>query len=287
MCIAVWTAQWFNERATIRAASQFCSRDVPAVYDELLVTALGKWDAATCKSLMDHIRAAPDARDFVYNKLLAPAPGSPPPDSEFRYLVASELMSRYYGYQAAVPERLTQALWYPPASWDVFKMLTATLAHGSWQHLLSNLFFFFAFAAAVETILGRIRFLLVGSIMAIGAFGAYSLATLGPEPAPPTLGLSGVVYGMMALFAWFQPTASIRCLFVFFLFFRRLLVPAWLMASWFVGLNLIQLAFDDGQSGVNMVAHVAGAIVGYTLGALAFRSERKALQNQGHIEAPN
>ena len=62
---------------------------------------------------------------------------------------------------------------------------------------------------------------------------------------------------------------------------------AWLMASWFVGLNLIQLAFDDGQSGVNMVAHVAGAIVGYTLGALAFRSERKALQNQGHIEAPN
>jgi membrane associated rhomboid family serine protease len=176
-----------------------------------------------------------------------------------------------------VPSYTTQQLWYEPASWNWKSMISAAFAHASWLHVLGNLFFFFAFAAAVEMIIGHFRFSLMIVGLALGTHIFYSLAMAGVDNAPPTVGLSGVVMGMMALFAFFLPTGRIRCFLWLIVFFKRFALPAWLLVSWYVGWDVYALLTEDGQSGINMVAHVSGAGIGFAAGMLLFRKRRREI----------
>ena len=121
-------------------------------------------------------------------------------------------MLQFERYKERTPEYLTAKLWYQPETFNPVTMLSAALSHGSWSHLIGNLFFFFAFAATVEVILGMWRFVLFTVTLAVGTHIAYSLTSLGMEAPVPTVGLSGVVMGMMGMFAWFLPAHGIRCI---------------------------------------------------------------------------
>lgn len=178
-------------------------------------------------------------------------------------------------FNANAPESLSTNLSYKPESFNVITMITSAFAHGSWSHVIGNLFFFFAFATTIEAIVGLVFFPLIVVTLAIGTNVVYSLAVMASPDALPTLGLSGVVMGVMGLFTYFIPTAKIRCFFWFFIIVKRFGVPAWILAMWFFGWDLYDLNETGTSSGVNLVAHVSGFILGYLLGFSLFGWRKK------------
>jgi membrane associated rhomboid family serine protease len=130
------------------------------------------------------------------------------------------------------------------------------------------------FAATVEIIVGIVLYLGVFVILAIGTHVVYSLAMIMQVDPLPTLGLSGVIMGMVALFTFFIPTAHIRCFLWLFVFFRRLSIPAWILAAWYIGWDVYSQVSGAGNAGINLVAHLSGAAIGLTLGLLLFREKR-------------
>jgi membrane associated rhomboid family serine protease len=276
-CVLIFLVQQWGDSRADDAAHAYCSTTPDPLYEQLVTRVLGRSDARSCVLLMQRLRHAPDPRLFVEVAIVgALRPEGYSAVSGQRMLV-NLIMDRYIGYEATVPESVTGKLIYPAASWDPLQMLTATFAHGYWRHLIGNMFFFFAFASAVEMLVGRARFAALFITIALGSFGAYSL-TASAATGGSTLGLSGVVYGMLGLLAWLIPLGGIWWFAFFFGLIWRLVIPIWLMATWLVGIDIAQWVFDDGSSGVNLTAHISGALVGYACGALAFRQTREHLR---------
>ena len=157
-------------------------------------------------------------------------------------------------------------------------MLSAAVVHGSWFHVIGNLLFFFAFAATLEMLLGGTVFVAVLLALAVLSHSVYSVATLTLANALPTVGLSGVVYGVMALFVFFLPRVRIRCFLWVIIFFKRFSVPAWTLVLAFVGFDVFQLLFTEVNSEINLAAHVGGAAFGYLLGVAFFRNKRQTIR---------
>jgi membrane associated rhomboid family serine protease len=106
--------------------------------------------------------------------------------------------------------------------------------------------------------------------LAVSTSLAYSYSVAGSADALPTLGLSGVVMGMIAFVATVLPTLGIRCFFWFLLFVRRFSIPSLFLAAWYVGWDIYELNSRDADQTVNYVAHVSGAATGALVG-LFFR----------------
>lgn len=175
---------------------------------------------------------------------------------------------------SGVENDLTTQLMYEPHSYNLVNMITAAFAHASWDHLLGNLFFFFAFAASIEMTLGMLRYLSIFASLAIGTHLSYSLAMVNINDALPTIGISGVVMGMIGVFVYLMPKMNIRCFLWFFVIFRVVKAPAWLLAAWYVSWDIYELYFAEEQSAINFIAHVSGASIGFGLGLL-FLVQRK------------
>jgi membrane associated rhomboid family serine protease len=186
---------------------------------------------------------------------------------------AERLRMQYRAFAEHAPVFLTARLWHDRSRFDPVGMLTSSFAHVSWEHVIFNLIFFFAFAAAVELILGPVLFLgaIIGLSFGIGMFD--TAISRWADDLDPTLGLSGVVMGMLALFVYFLPHAKIRFAFWFLLSAGTFAVPAWFVAIWYVAWNLFY-QMSQPQSGINFVAHLSGAAFGLAIGLVFFRAKR-------------
>jgi membrane associated rhomboid family serine protease len=79
---------------------------------------------------------------------------------------------------------------------------------------------------------------------------------------------------VIALFAYFLPRVKIRCFFWLIVFYRRIGIPAWLLAAWFVGWDVYSQLTGEGDARINLVAHLSGAALGLLLGITLFRAKR-------------
>src|SRR6185295_3821689 len=100
------------------------------------------------------------------------------------------LLDSFHSFRRSAPANLTARLAYPPDSWNPLRMLSASVAHASWSHVIGNLLFFFAFAATIEILLGPLLYLAVLAVLALGTHTVYSVALLHSAEALPTVGLS-------------------------------------------------------------------------------------------------
>lgn len=189
-----------------------------------------------------------------------------------RELEAERLGELYGQFAARAPKFITSQLWFERPSWNVPRMLSSAFAHGSWAHVVFNLFFFFAFAATVEVLLGPVLFVLAFLGLSIGHSVIDTLVHLGQAPMP-SLGLSGVVMGMMALFVFFVPRARISFFYWVIIKFGTIGIPGWLVGLWFLGGDMYDNMVRTA-SHTNFVAHLGGALVGLLIGMLVFREKR-------------
>lgn len=272
LCFAVFTAQYSNQRALNQSAYQFCERENDAGFLRGLKWLGGTADPALCAQLMLRLYHAQDDKAVLANLIQRMA--NPRVGQDLASHYEGVLLDTYQTFRLQAPKNLTARLWYPPDSWNPMRMLSASVAHGSWAHLMGNLFFFYAFAATIEILLGPILYLAVLIVLALGTHSVFSLAMMQHAEALPTVGLSGVVMGMIALFVFFIPRARISCFLWLVVFYRRFAVPAWLLAGWFIGWDLYTELTGAANPRVNVVAHLSGAAIGFLLGMTLFRKKR-------------
>jgi len=179
-----------------------------------------------------------------------------------------------------INSNITASLIYYPQSWNPFRMITSSLAHADWFHLIGNMFFYIAFAPALEILLGnKLRYLWIMLFIAFTVGLCDSMASLiSFEKPSPTLGFSGVVMGMIGLSAYLMPKARIRVFWWYIVMWKILYVPAWVLAIIYIGLDVWTMFNASDYGNVNVLAHVSGGFAGYLYGYLWLGERRAEIQ---------
>ena len=269
-CLAIYLAQYQNEARIGRAADHHCSQGLVAS-EKALWRSLGHGEAAAaCRQLLVLLHAG-NRSERMFADIETSLVQELKNRTEAARLVA-DLRASYARFAAHAPGYLSARLWQERPSWNVWRWVSSSFAHGSWSHVIFNLLFFFAFAATVELLIGPVLFIVSILFLSLGIGLTDTLVHLG-QPPVPSLGLSGVVTGMLAMFIYFVPRARIRFFFWFLLSFGFIAVPGWLVGLWYIGGDLLRVLGQE-HSQVNYIAHLAGAAFGFLLGVTLFRRKR-------------
>jgi membrane associated rhomboid family serine protease len=111
------------------------------------------------------------------------------------------------------------------SSW--FSPLTSMFLHGSWFHILGNMWFFWVFGNNIEDSMGHGRFLvfyLLGGLIAAAAQVASQ-----PASPIPMVGASGAISGVMGAYLVLFPRVRVHTLIFLGIFITRITLPAWIM----------------------------------------------------------
>jgi membrane associated rhomboid family serine protease len=135
-------------------------------------------------------------------------------------------------------------------------ILTSMFVHGSWLHIVGNMWFLWLFGDNVEGALGPIRYALF--FLLVGTVGALAQSFVIPDSKAPMIGASGAVAGVLGAYVLLYPRAKLLTFALIPLFWNFVRVPAWLfLGLWFVG-----QFFIGAGSGVAWMAHVGGFLAG-------------------------
>ncbi|MGB5643220.1 MAG: rhomboid family intramembrane serine protease [Gammaproteobacteria bacterium] len=170
---------------------------------------------------------------------------------------------------------------YYPDTWNPIRMVTSGVAHADWEHIIFNLIFFYAFSPMLEMAIANAkRYLLTLVAIAFADSITYSLFSLITSEYIPTLGLSGVVFGVIGLSAYLMPRARVVTFVWILSFVRNVHIPAWLLAVWFIGGNIWDM-YEYGMGiGINFISHISGGFAGYIIGYLFFREHKKDIKDE-------
>lgn len=269
ICVYVFLQQLHSYAQYQNAITTFCNQQLDKKTRVILRQLTEQQGNPPCADIFLAIRESDNPEIAIQTLVSQAAPLNlfKSREEELEYMLKG-LRDAYHRFERNVPANLTDELQFNPTELKIKRMVTAVFSHGGWAHLIFNLVFFYAFAASVEVIVGSLVFSLIIVTMAVTTGLAYSLSVAGtPETAVPTIGLSGVVMGMMALLAVLAPKIKIRCFFWFLLLVRFFRLPALLLASWYVGWDIYHLMTQQSAN-INFVAHVSGAGSGIIIGML-------------------
>ena len=175
----------------------------------------------------------------------------------------------------------SDALMYQPDSWNPIKMLTASVAHISWAHLIGNLLFFYAFSPMLEIAVVSIRrYAYILLALAFITHFTYTLYSYAVWSFVPTLGLSGVVMGVIGLAAYMMPKAEIRTFVWFITHVKNYHIPAWILAVWFIGWDISDMFTYGLSSGINFISHISGGIGGYLIGYYFLKDHKSDVKEE-------
>ncbi len=139
--------------------------------------------------------------------------------------------------------------------------LSSMFLHGSWFHLIGNMWFLWLFGNNVEDSMGRVRYVLFYLLSGLGAAATQTL--LSPTSVVPMVGASGAISGVMGAYVILYPTVQVHMLVVLVVFITRIVVPAYLMLGYWFLLQLLQGTATLGSTGgVAFWAHVGGFVAG-------------------------
>ena len=140
-----------------------------------------------------------------------------------------------------------------------FTLMTCMFLHGSWWHLLGNMWFLFVFGKNIEDWLGHSRFILF--YLGCGLAASVAQILFSPNSRIPIVGASGAIAGVMGAYLLLFPLSRVLCVVPFFFIIRVIAMPAFLfLGFWFV----FQLLLSSGGGGnIAFFAHIGGFIVGF------------------------
>ena len=158
-------------------------------------------------------------------------------------------------------------------------VFTSMFMHGSWFHIIGNLWFLWVFGNNVEAAVGHGRFVLLYLICGVAAAAVQT--AVDASSAIPMVGASGAIGGVMGAYAVRYPRARVLTLVFFGFFVRTVWMPAWfILGYWFVLQVLGGLpALASVEGGVAFWAHIGGFVAGAALLFLLGGSARAAEPN--------
>jgi rhomboid family protein len=168
---------------------------------------------------------------------------------------------------------------------QVSHVLTSMFLHGSWMHLIGNMWFLWVFGDNIEDSMGHVRFAIFYLLCGIGA--ALLQVMFNPGSGIPMVGASGAISGVMGAYLILYPRVRVFALLVIGFFVTSIALPAWTMLLYWAAIQFVSglfglLASDRG--GVAFWAHVGGFVAGVVLIKLFARSDYVVAHRRHHWE---
>ena len=151
-----------------------------------------------------------------------------------------------------------------PAYFSAPTLITSMFLHGSWSHVLGNMWYLWIFGDNVEDRVGHGRFILFYLLCGIAA--ALGQVAVDPTSTLPTIGASGAIAGVMGAYFVLYPHSRVLTL-IPWIFLQIVELPAIvLLGFWFVmqlfSAGTIAMTTSSHGGGVAFAAHVVGFVVG-------------------------
>jgi len=165
---------------------------------------------------------------------------------------------------------------------QVSHVLTSMFLHGSWMHLLGNMWFLWLFGNNIEDSMGRARFVVF--YLACGIVAALLQVVTNPRSPIPVVGASGAISGVMGAYLVLYPRVRVHCLVFLGFFLTTVTLPAWTMLLYWFGLQFVSGLFGLMASeggGVAFWAHVGGFVAGMGLAKLFANPEMVSEHREG------
>jgi membrane associated rhomboid family serine protease len=149
---------------------------------------------------------------------------------------------------------------------QVTHLLSSMFLHGSWMHLIGNMWFFWIFGNNVEDAMGRSRF--VAFYLICGLAAALAQVTLNPASNVPMVGASGAISGIMGAYLVLYPRVRVYAFVPLGFLLTSIALPAWAMLVYWTAIQffggLASIVSVRG-GGVAFWAHVGGFFAGVAL----------------------
>ena len=165
-----------------------------------------------------------------------------------------------------------------PAYFSPPTLVTSMFLHGSWMHVIGNMWYLWIFGDNVEDRVGHGGFIVFYLIC--GMTAAFGQILIDPTSTLPTIGASGAIAGVMGAYFVLYPQSRVLTLIPLIIFWEIVELPAiFLLGFWF----LMQLfsagaiavtSSSHGGGGVAFAAHVSGFLCG-VCGVFVFRKRQE------------
>ncbi|HZS33859.1 MAG TPA: rhomboid family intramembrane serine protease [Methylomirabilota bacterium] len=161
-------------------------------------------------------------------------------------------------------------------------LVSSMFLHGSWMHLIGNMWFLWLFGNNIEDSTSRPRFVVFYLICGLAA--ALAQVVTSPGSVIPMVGASGAISGVMGAYLRLFPRVRVYTLVPLGFFITSIALPAWMMLLYWLGLQVLSgLASFSSEvgGGVAFWAHVGGFAAGLVLVKLFVRSDHLAAHRAG------
>lgn len=194
----------------------------------------------------------------------------------FSLLIPEQAQTRLFYLYGLVPARYANPDW---AAWaglpanDYTPFISSMFLHGSWMHLVANMWLLWIFGDNIEDRMGAVRYL--AFYLLCGIIAGLLQIYFSPDATVPAIGASGALAGVMGAFFFLYPYARI----VIWVFFMPLFiqVPAiaflgvWVIIQLYKG--TVGLTTGGGYADVAWWGHLGGFIAGMLLYRLFLRHQ--------------
>src|SRR5215813_8699773 len=168
-----------------------------------------------------------------------------------------------------------------PAYFAAPTLISSMFLHGSWSHVLGNMWYLWIFGDNVEDRMGHFRFLVF--YLLCGIVAAFGQILIDPTSTLPTIGASGAIAGVMGAYFVLYPQSRVLTLIPLIVFWEIIELPAilllgfWFLMQLFSAGAIAVTSATHGSGGVAFMAHVAGFLTGI-VGVMVFRKRQRPEQ---------
>jgi membrane associated rhomboid family serine protease len=161
-------------------------------------------------------------------------------------------------------------------------VFTSMFLHGSWMHLLGNMWFLWLFGNNVEDAMGRVRYLVFYLLTGVAA--ALTQVVLTPGSSVPMVGASGAISGVMGAYVVLYPQVRVFVMVPLGVVMTSMAWPAWAMLGYWLLLQSVSglTVVDKEGGGVAFWAHFGGFLAGVLLVKLFARADYIAEHRARH-----
>src|SRR6266566_4713212 len=118
-----------------------------------------------------------------------------------------------------------------PADFQPATLITSMFLHGSWMHVIGNMWYLWIFGDNVEDRVGHGRFIVFYLLCGIAAASGQTL--MDPNSMLPTIGASGAIAGVMGAYFVLYPRSRVLTLVPLFFYYEIFELPAiFLLGFW-------------------------------------------------------
>jgi membrane associated rhomboid family serine protease len=164
-----------------------------------------------------------------------------------------------------------------PSDFRLPSLVTSMFLHGSWSHVIGNMWYLWIFGDNVEDRVGHGRF--IAFYLLCGAGAALGQVAIDPTSTLPMIGASGAIAGVMGAYFVLYPRSRVLTLLPW-IFIQIVELPATvLLGFWFLmqlfSAGAIAVTASTHGGGVAFMAHVAGFVLGVG-GIFVFRKKQSS-----------